>query len=165
MGREESFPNALHQHGTVNRLKALTHHGTRVAGSTGAALVVDGGVPLCCGDRRSGLHVLIRNKQSRLNSYTGRLRPLERTLFIPTCYNVSDWFDERGEGGDVGLPVLPHRLPYHQAAGQSKGQVRLLGKKSDVFRNHIRRGGFFGIKPFLPTIQSSCNQCKEHLVR
>lgn len=30
-----------------------------------------------------------------------------------TCHNVSDGFDEQGEGGDVGLAVLPHGLPYY----------------------------------------------------
>lgn len=45
-----------------------------------------------------------------------------------TCHYVSHGFDERGEGRDVRLPVLPHRLPYDQAAGQSEGQIRLLKK-------------------------------------
>lgn len=51
---------------------------------------------------------------------------------LATCHNVSDGFDERGEGGDVGLAVLPHGLPYHQTAGQAEGQIRLLEKKNAV---------------------------------
>lgn len=56
----------------------------------------------------------------------------------PTCHNVSDGFDERGEGGDVGLAVLPHGLPYHQTAGQTEGQIRLLEKKNTIKKTYQR---------------------------
>lgn len=46
-----------------------------------------------------------------------------------TRHDVPDRFDQSGEGRDVGLPVLPHGLPDHQAAGQPEGQVRLLDKQ------------------------------------
>lgn len=99
----------------------LAHRGTRVARSTGAALVVDWGVSLRCRDRRSRLHVLIINKQG--------IYMAARIFFFFTCHNVSDGFDEGSKGRDVRLAVLPHWLPYYQAAGQSEGQVRLLKKK------------------------------------
>lgn len=51
-GEEASRLKTFNQHGRLNptrcKLKALTHHGTRVTRSTGAALVVDWGVPLSC---------------------------------------------------------------------------------------------------------------------
>lgn len=43
-------------------------------------------------------------------------------MFV-TCHDVPDGFDHGGKGRDVRLAVFPHRLPYHQPAGQSKGQV------------------------------------------
>lgn len=50
-------------------------------------------------------------------------------IFIPTCDNVPDWFDEGGEGWNVRLPVLPHWLPDDEATGQPEGQIRFLKQK------------------------------------
>lgn len=62
----DSCPSTFNQHGKQNLtrygLKTLAHRGTRVAWSTGAALVVDWGVPLCCLDKHNSIHVLIVSK-------------------------------------------------------------------------------------------------------
>lgn len=67
-------------------------------------------------------------------------------LPLPTCHDVSGGFDECGEGGDVGLAVLPHGLPYHQTAGQAEGQIRLLQRKSAAQRYFGGKGGGGGLQ-------------------
>lgn len=44
-----------------------------------------------------------------------------------TCDDVSDGLYQRCEAGDFRVSVLPHRLPYNKATGQSEGEVRFLG--------------------------------------
>lgn len=57
-----------------------------------------------------------------------------------TGHNVSDGFNEGSEGRDVGLPVLPHWLPYYQPAGQSEGQVRLLKRNHRLVMSTVIYG-------------------------
>lgn len=128
-GEEASCLNTFNQHGKQNltrsELKTLTHHGTRVARSTGAALVVDWGVPLCCWDRRSRLHVLIMDKlKKEINSCEGVRMAVNVGLILFFAYLSRRfwrvWWAQWRQGCQAGgAPTLAAILPGRWPIGRS----------------------------------------------